>query len=900
MHVRRALAAGAAGALVAAGSLFVTSGVVRAAPAGTPHLPDLQTVIPTTAFSVVQTSSGKEFRYTHLVYDSGPGPLEIQPSYDEVTGGYRGVQEIFTHDASGHWSQVSQRRVPDSFVFHAEHGHFHFPLATFGLYQVAADGGLGAPVALSPKVGFCIDDSYIYDSSVEHAGVFVGTRSQCTDPTGLRGLSVGGADEYDYRDPGQAIPFDGVADGTYWFRAVTDPNNDFVEANEANNETDVKVTISGATVTAGEVRHPDSTPPAATLTAPAEGDVVKGQVTLTASTPVASPSKVELVVDGNVVGAAPLDTSPYSLSWDSTTVQDGTHWLAARVTDSQGRIGTSAVTAVTVGNVAPPPSTDPLSVAATASSDGSGPRTASLSGLKGGNLLLALVGTDGPQGPGHTASVSGGGLTWTFVRRANASSGSAEVWKAVLPTSSTSVSATATPGGTLDASLTLIAFNGSAGLGASEVASAASGAAGATVTTTQDQSWVFGVGNDWDGATARTLASGQTMRHQFVDTAVGNTFWSQSTSAATATAGTAVTLGTTAPTNHQWNFVAVEVLAASTEPPPPDTTAPTVSITDPEAGSTVSGTTVLGATAADSVGVTSVTFTVDGTAVGDPDTEPPFMVSWDTTTASAGTHTIGAQARDAAGNVGTADTVSVTVDNTTAAPHLVTLDGKATTRATGTLTATGLTTQHAGDTLIAFVALDGPPGAAKQSARVTGAGLTWTLVKRGNTQSGDAEIWSAQSPDSLSGASVSARPAVAGYTGSLTVLAFDGAHGTGVAGATGATSGGPSIYLPGVARGSWVFAVGNDWDRAVARTPATGQVVQQQYLVTSSGSTFWVQSTAKPASGVSLVTISDSAPTDDQWNYVAVEVRPATSIRPGNHHPPRYRLRGRWVTRPIR
>ena len=102
-------------------------------------------------------------------------------------------------------------------------------------------------------------------------------KGSCADPTTLRGLTVGGADEYDYRDPGQAIPFDGVPDGTYWFRAITDPNNDFVEANEANNETDVKVTIAGSTVTAGQVLHPDTTPPSISWGAPADGTRVRGQ-----------------------------------------------------------------------------------------------------------------------------------------------------------------------------------------------------------------------------------------------------------------------------------------------------------------------------------------------------------------------------------------------------------------------------------------------------------------------------------------------------------------------------------------------------------------------------------------------------------------------------------------------
>src|SRR5262249_30904943 len=156
---------------------------------------------------------------------------------------------------------------------------------SFGLYAVAPDGGPGAPVALSPKNGFCISDSYIYDSTVPHAGTFVGKQGSCADPGTLRGLTVGGADEYDYRDPGQAIPFQGVPDGTYWFRAMTDPNNDIAEANESNNETDVKVTVAGGRVTAGEVTHPDTTPPPITLNAPADNAGVSGVITLSATTP---------------------------------------------------------------------------------------------------------------------------------------------------------------------------------------------------------------------------------------------------------------------------------------------------------------------------------------------------------------------------------------------------------------------------------------------------------------------------------------------------------------------------------------------------------------------------------------------------------------------------------------
>ena len=143
------------------------------------------------------------------MYNAGPGPLEIRPQYNQASGNYQGQQELYTHDAANRWSLVSRVRVPDAFIFHAAHGHFHFPLAAFGLYAVAADGGVGEPVTISPKNGFCISDSYIYDPNVVHAGTFIGSQGSCADPTTLRGLTVGGADEYDFRDPGRRSPSTG-------------------------------------------------------------------------------------------------------------------------------------------------------------------------------------------------------------------------------------------------------------------------------------------------------------------------------------------------------------------------------------------------------------------------------------------------------------------------------------------------------------------------------------------------------------------------------------------------------------------------------------------------------------------------------------------------------------------
>jgi hypothetical protein len=98
------------------------------------------------------------------------------------------------------------------------------------------------------------------------------------------------------------------------------------------------------------------------------------------------------------------------------------------------------------------------------------------------------------------------------------------------------------------------------------------------------------------------------------------------------------------------------------------------------------------------------------------------------------------------------------------------------------------------------------------------------------------------------------------------------ASGTGVAGVASAPSGQPDVYLPGVAAGNWVFAVGNDWDWVVARTPVSGQVIVRQRLDTQIRDTLWAQSTKTPSTASGVVVIHDNAPTTDRWNYAAVEI----------------------------
>jgi len=112
--------------------------------------------------------------------------------------------------------------------------------------------------------------------------------------------------------------------------------------------------------------------------------------------------------------------------------------------------------------------------------------------------------------------------------------------------------------------------------------------------------------------------------------------------------------------------VAPPVAAVVAAPPPPDTTAPTVNITSPGEGATVSGTISVTAGASDNVGVAGVQFKIDGVNLGGEVTTPPYKVSAFTTTTSNGAHILTAIARDAAGNRTTSTPVTLTVANNSA------------------------------------------------------------------------------------------------------------------------------------------------------------------------------------------------------------------------------------------
>ena len=94
-----------------------------------------------------------------------------------------------------------------------------------------------------------------------------------------------------------------------------------------------------------------------------------------------------------------------------------------------------------------------------------------------------------------------------------------------------------------------------------------------------------------------------------------------------------------------------------------DLVPPTVSVTAPSAGATVSNTVAVSASASDNVGVVGVQFKLDGANLGAEDTAAPYSISWNTAATTNGSHVLTATARDAAGNQTSSLGITVTISN---------------------------------------------------------------------------------------------------------------------------------------------------------------------------------------------------------------------------------------------
>jgi hypothetical protein len=104
--------------------------------------------------------------------------------------------------------------------------------------------------------------------------------------------------------------------------------------------------VTGTTV---NFSTPDTTPPAVSITSPANNATIFNTQAINATaTDAVGVTKVELYIDGQLKGT---DTSsPYSFSIDTKTLSNATHTIQTKAYDSAGNIGNSATITVTVKN----------------------------------------------------------------------------------------------------------------------------------------------------------------------------------------------------------------------------------------------------------------------------------------------------------------------------------------------------------------------------------------------------------------------------------------------------------------------------------------------------------------------------------------------------------------------
>jgi hypothetical protein len=170
--------------------------------------------------------------------------------------------------------------------------------------------------------------------------------------------------------------------------------------------------------------------------------------------------------------------------------------------------------------------------------------------------------------------------------------------------------------------------------------------------------------------------------------------------------------------------------AWTTSGAPSDTVPPTVSMTAPAAAATVSGSVTVSANASDNVGVVGVQFLLDGVNLGTEDTASPYSVTWNTTTAANGSHTLSARARDAAGNSATAS-VTVTVSNPDTTPPTVAISAPANaSTVVGTITVSATASDNVGVAGVQFQ-LDGANLGAEDTTAPYSTSWNSTTVANG-------------------------------------------------------------------------------------------------------------------------------------------------------------------------
>ncbi|HYR90318.1 MAG TPA: Ig-like domain-containing protein, partial [Terriglobia bacterium] len=399
----------------------------------------------------------------------------------------------------------------------------------------------------------------------------------------------------------------------------------------------------------------DKTPPTTSITSPAAGSTVSSTISVTANaSDNVAVAGVQLQLDGVNLGAE-YTAAPYSTSWNTTMATNGSHTLTAIARDTSGNQATSSPVTVTVLNDSTPPT-----VAFTSPAGGS---------TVGGTISLIANASDNVAVAGVQFKVDGVGLGAEDTTAPYSTS-----WNTTTATNAshtlTAVARDTSGNQTTSSPLTVTVFNDSTPPTVTITSPASSSTVGGTVNVTADASdnvAVAGVLFKLDGV---ELGAEDT-------TAPYSASWNTTT--ATNGSHTLTAVARDGSTNQTTSSpVTVTVFN--------DTTAPTVTITSPASSSTVGGTVNVTADASDNVAVAGVQFKLDGVDLGAEDTTAPYSASWNTTTATNGSHILTAVARDGSSNRTTSSPVTVVVLNDSTPPTVTITSPSSGSSVGGTIT----------------------------------------------------------------------------------------------------------------------------------------------------------------------------------------------------------------------
>ncbi|HEY3420737.1 MAG TPA: Ig-like domain-containing protein [Methanomassiliicoccales archaeon] len=383
--------------------------------------------------------------------------------------------------------------------------------------------------------------------------------------------------------------------------------------------------------------------------------------------------------------------------------------LQANSCSAHNIVSTSNTVTVTASKLNPAPSEQ---ITVTASLSGSGG-----SGSKAGiALFTALSGSSGtaPADKGWTIVTDPSGTTYNYNEKSYSGSASfAWTMKAPAAAGTYSIYARAYMGPTFnykDAAAPLTFTVASAAVVSAPTVTVTAPASGATVSGT------FSVTAT---ATAGTGASISSVDLKVDSVSVGAKTvspytWSINSASYTNAAHTLNITATDSAGRKGYAQISVTVSNAALLPP-------TVSITTPASGATLTGTATITATATPSgtATVSSVALSIDGTSVGTK-TSSPYTWSVNTAIYAKGAHTILVAATDSNAKQGTAQ-ISVTVNNDPASVTITSPTNGATVSGTVSVSASG--TPPAGQTLTNMeLKVDGVSKGA-----VTAAPYTWSV-----------------------------------------------------------------------------------------------------------------------------------------------------------------------------